>query len=173
VVDERQDTEVEAVAVVVPSEPAPLTPRQRAARRRHRRRVIGSLLFVAVAIGVFAAAYFSFVDSSDSSDDASSTSTSLPTTTTTPKANGPYQVITGVNIRQGPATTSPSVGTLKTGEVVFVACVVDGEAVDGPTGPSTKWLKLTGFVTGYLTVQYVDLGADLTTPGKIPACPSA
>ena len=55
---------------------------------------------------------------------------------------------------------------------MFVTCVIDGESIDGPTGPSTKWVRLGGFgPTGYVTVQYVDLGADLQTPGKIPACP--
>ena len=88
--------------------------------------------------------------------------------------SSPYRVITGVNIRQGPGTSTPSLGTIETGHIVFFTCVVDGEPVDGPKGPSTKWLRLIGFgPSGYLTVQYVDLGADLDIPGKIPVCPTA
>lgn len=167
-VDEPREDEV------APGAPAPLTPRQRATRRRHRRRVLGVLVFVLVAGGVFAAAYFALAGPDNSSNVATGPTTELTTTTTGPKAAGPYRVITGVNIRQGPGTTFPSVGTIETGHVVFVTCVVDGQPVDGPTGPSTKWLRLIGFgPTGYLTVQYVDLGTDLSVPGKIPVCPAS
>ena len=167
-VDEPQEDEV------APGAPAPLTPRQRATRRRHRRRVLGVLVFVLVAGGVFAAAYFALAGPDNSSNVATGPTTELTTTTTGPKAAGPYRVITGGNIRQGPGTTFPSVGTIETGHVVFVTCVVDGQSVDGPTGPSTKWLRLIGFgPTGYLTVQYVDLGTDLSVPGKIPVCPAS
>jgi uncharacterized protein YraI len=129
-------------------------------------------LFILVAAGVIAATYFSFAGSSDSSTDATRP-TSLATTTTGPNVAGPYRVITGVNIRQGPGTNFPSVGTIETGHKVFVTCVVDGQPVDGPSGPSTKWLRLIGFgPTGYLTVQYVAIGSDLNVPGKIPVCAS-
>jgi hypothetical protein len=152
---------------------APLTPRQRRARRRHRRRVVGVLVFLLVAAGVLAATYLSLAGPDDSSKDATRPSTELTTTTTGPPVAGPYRVTTGVNIRQGPGTTYPSVGTIETGRVVFVTCVVDGQPVDGPRGPSTKWLRLIGFgPAGYLTVQYVDLGSDLDVPGKIPVCAS-
>jgi hypothetical protein len=150
--------------------PAPLTARQVRARRRRRRRTIGTLLFLAVAIGIFAAAYFVFVGTDDSSDRAATTSIAV-TTTSVPKPAGPYRVTTGVNVRQGPGTTFPSVGTIETGHVVFVSCVVDGQPVDAPTGPVTKWLRLTGFgPVGYLTVAYVDVGDDLNVEGKIPTC---
>jgi hypothetical protein len=168
VVDERQDAESE------PAGPSPLTPRQRAARRRHRRRVFGVFVFLAVAVGVVAAAYFTFVGPDDSPDVATRPRAELTTTTTGAPVAGPYRVTTGVNIRQGPGTTYPAVGTIETGHVVFVTCVLDGESVVGPAGPSTKWLRLIGFgPPGYLTVQYVDVGGDLAVPGKIPICPSA
>jgi hypothetical protein len=140
------------------------------ARRRRRRRIIGTLLFLAVAVGVFAAAYFVLV--ADDSSDRADTATSAPVTTTTaPKAAGPYRVTTGVNIRQGPGTTFPAVGAVETGRQVFVSCVIDGQPVDAPSGPITKWLRLTGFgPAGYLTVAYVDVGNDLNVPGKIPPC---
>ena len=150
--------------------PAPRTARQVRARRRRRRRTIGTLLFVVVAVGVFAAAYFVLV-ADDSSDRAASTTSAPVTVTTAPKPAGPYRVTTGVNIRQGPGTTFPSVGTIETGRQVFVSCVIDGQPVDGPSGPITKWLRLTGFgPTGYLTVAYVDVGDDLNVAGKIPPC---
>ena len=141
------------------------------ARRRRRRRILGTLLFVAVAVGVFAAAYFVLV-ADDSSDRAASTDEpARVTVTTAPKPAGPYRVTTGVNIRQGPGTTFPSVGTIETGRQVFVSCVIDGQPVDSPSGPITKWLRLTGFgPAGYLTVAYVDTGDDLNVAGKIPPC---
>jgi uncharacterized protein YraI len=140
------------------------------ARRRRRRRTIGTLLFLTVAIGVCAAAYFALFGD-DSSDRASTTTSSLVTTASAPKPAGPYRVTTGVNIRQGPGTTFPAVGAIETGRQVFVSCVIEGQPVDAPSGPTTKWLRLTGFgPAGYLTVAYVDVGDDLNVPGKIPPC---
>jgi uncharacterized protein YraI len=140
------------------------------ARRRRRRRIIGTLLFLAVAIGVFATAYVALFGD-DSSDNAATTTSALVTTTTVPKPAGPYRVTTGVNIRQGPGTTFPPVGAIESGHMVFVSCVIDGQSVDGPSGPITKWLRLTGFgPAGYLTLAYVDVGDDLNVPGRIPPC---
>jgi hypothetical protein len=150
--------------------PPPLTPRQVRARRRRRRRILGTLLFLAVAAGVFAAVYFVLV-ADDSSDRAATPTSAAVTITTAPKPAGPYRVTTGVNIRQGPGTTFPAVGAIETGHQVFVSCVIDGQPVDAPSGPTTKWLRLTGFgPAGYLTVAYVDVGDDLNVPGRIPAC---
>jgi uncharacterized protein YraI len=76
-----------------------------------------------------------------------------------------------VNVRQGPGTNFPTVGTIQTGAQVFASCVTEGAPVDGPTGQVTKWLRLTGFgPIGYLTVAYVDTGDDLNVAGKIPVC---
>ncbi len=56
---------------------------------------------------------------------------------------------------------------------MFVACVIDGESVAGPAGPTTKWVRLAGFgPQGYVTVVYVTMGSDLDVPGKIPVCGS-
>jgi hypothetical protein len=100
--------------------PPPIPARQVRARRRRHRRVLGTLLFFAVAIGVFAGAYFVLIDD-DSPDRGAATATSAGVTSTTvhPPA-GPYRVTTGVNVRQGPGTTFPTVGTIETGHVVFV-----------------------------------------------------
>jgi hypothetical protein len=162
-VDEVTDEDVPAAPV--------LTARQVRARRRRRRRLIGTFVFLAVAVGILAAAYFVLVAPDDSSSDEAGPLSSIVTTTSAPRPNGPYRVTAGVNIRQGPGTNFPAVGNVETGRPVFVACVVDGQPVDAPTGPTTKWLKLTGFgPAGYLTAAYVDVGGDLDVPGKIPVC---
>ena len=124
-----------------------------------------------VAVAIFAAAYFT-VAGDDSADET--TGTTVPeasTSTTAVKPFGPYQVTAGVNLRQGPGTTFPTVATIETGHKVFVSCVTDGEVVDGPNGPIGQWLKTTGFgPQGYLTVLYVDTKDDLRN-NAIPACP--
>lgn len=125
-----------------------------------------------VAAGVLGAAYLAVAGPDDSSDRSrASTASTGPTTTTVGKPAGPYRVTTGVNVRQGPGTNTPSVGTIQTGHEVFVECVAEGQPVDGPNGPVTKWLRLTGFgPVGYVTVLYVDVGDDLNVAGKIPVC---
>jgi len=156
-----------------PAGPAPLTPRQVRARRRRRRRAIGVVVFLLVALGIIGVAYFAVADPGDDSSgraDSAGSSTS-PTTTTVVKPAGPYRVTTGVNVRQGPGTDFPTVGTIETGHMVFASCVIEGAPVQGPSGPVTKWLRLAGFgPAGYLTVAYVDTGDDLNVAGKIPAC---
>jgi hypothetical protein len=156
-----------------PASRATLTPRQLRARRRRRRRVAGVVIFLAVACGVLGAAYLAMAGSDDSSSGStrSSTAPAGATTTTVAKPAGPYRVTTGVNVRQGPGTNYPTVGMIETGYQVFVSCVAEGTPVDGPSGPVTKWLRLSGFgPVGYLTVVYVDIGDDLNIAGKIPAC---
>ena len=129
-------------------------------------------MFIAVAVAVIAGAYFTLSGSDDASNDAAGDAGLTTTTiTTVPKPSGPYRVTTGVNVRQAPSTTSASVSTIELGHIVFVACVTDGESVNGPKGASTKWARLGGFAAGgYLTVQYIDMGTDLDVPGKIPIC---
>jgi hypothetical protein len=148
-------------------------PRQVRARRRRRRRRFGVVVFIAVAVGVFAAAYVGLSSDNNSSVNNDSAIAIAPTTTTVAKPLGPYKVTTGVHVRQGAGTSFPAVGTIELGHDVFVACYVDGEAVDSPSGPITQWLKLTGFGPhGWVTALYVSTGDDLTN-NRIPPCPSS
>ena len=80
---------------------------------------------------------------------------------------------TGLNVRQGPGTTFPTVGVVEQGRDVIVACVIDGEPVTAATGATSQWLKVTGaWPAGYVSAAYVLTGDDLLA-SKIPACPSA
>ena len=108
------------------------------ARRPSSPSPIGTLLFVAVAVGVFAAAYFALVARRLVRPTRPARRARPVTTTTAPKPAGPYKVTTGVNMRQGPGTTFPSVGTIETGRAVLVVCVIEGEPVDGPNGTNSQ-----------------------------------
>lgn len=127
---------------------------------------------VVVALGVIVANAVGGGDD-DSTSAAKSTSSSASTTTTLPLA-GPYKVTDGINVRGGPGSTFPVLGQIETGNTVLVACAIDGESVAGPSGATTKWLRI--FVIGppsYVTAAYVAVGADLTNAGVIPTCPPA
>jgi hypothetical protein len=148
-------------------------PRQVRARRRRRRRRFGVVVFLAVAVGVFVAAYVGLAGNDNSSDTTTGQSViaAAATTTTAVKSFGPYKVTTGVHVRQGAGTSFPAVGTIEVGHEVFVACYVDGEVVASPNGPIPQWLKLTGFGPhGWVTALYVSTGDDLTN-NRIPPCP--
>ena len=99
-----------------------------------------------------------------------------PTTTLPPlPPPKPFKITvgTGVNVRVGPGTTYKVVGTVETGIEVLVVCEVDGEAVDGPIGATTKWLRITyNDLTGYVTAQFVSTGAALNDPTAIGPCPN-
>jgi hypothetical protein len=161
------------VAAPVPA-PEERSPRQVRARRRRRRRLLGTLLFVIVAVGVVAAAYFVFAGGGDNSasSNATSASTTTPATTVAAFFSGSYKTTAGVNVRQSPATTAPTVATVEQGHAVTVVCVANGETVNAPSGPNPQWLKVAGsWPVGYISAAYVDTGQDLTTK-KIPACTS-
>jgi uncharacterized protein YraI len=137
--------------------------------------VSGILLFVVVALGIFAFAAFALTGGDDSRDEATTTTATVAavTTTTAPPYAGSYKVTDGVNVRQGPGTTFPTAGTIEVGHSVLVVCVAQGQPVNGPNGPDPQWLKITGIgPTGYVTSIYVATGDDLHN-GKIPACPAA
>jgi uncharacterized protein YraI len=77
-----------------------------------------------------------------------------------------------VNVRKGPGTNYSSLGTLELGTKVLVVCVIDGQTIDGPSGPTSKWVRITGApLVGYVTGQYVATGAAIDDRSIIPVCP--
>lgn len=154
-------------------EPVARNPRQVRARRRRRRRQIGTLVFVLVAGAILAIAYFAVAGGDDSTDGATGT-TSGATTTTVPPFAASYPVITGVNVRPTPGTSSPTLATIEQGHDLTVLCVVDGETVTAASGKVTnQWLKVQGlWPAGYVSAAFVSTGEDLTSQ-KIPVCPAA
>ena len=170
--DESEELEPSAEPAVQPA-PVARNPRQVRARRRRRRRQFGTLLFIVVAVGVVAAAYFSLAGDDGSSTSGTSTTAALATTTVAPPFSATYKATTGLNVRQGPATNVPTVGVVETGRDVIVACVVEGELVNAPSGPNSHWLKVTGpGPVGYVSAAFVAVGDDLRAQ-KIPTCPAA
>jgi uncharacterized protein YgiM (DUF1202 family) len=139
-------------------------------RRRRWRRAIGVLAFAAVAVALGTLAFKELAGPGSGRDAASPVGTSTTIVPTLPPA-GPYKVTDGLNVRTGPGRTFPVVGTIELGKEVMVSCVIDGESVDGPNGPTTKWLRVTSAnVTGYVTSQYVATGAAVSNPAVIPRC---
>jgi uncharacterized protein YgiM (DUF1202 family) len=87
----------------------------------------------------------------------------------------PFKVAaaTGVNVRQGPGLTYPIAGTIENGNDVSVVCVIDGDSINGPGGPTTKWVRIQfNTLTGYVSAAYVAAGAALNDPAQIGHCPS-
>jgi uncharacterized protein YgiM (DUF1202 family) len=149
--------------------PAPPLTTARRARRRRWRRALGVLAFSVAAVAI---ATFAFQQIAGPGSRHESAGSSPPTTvvTTLPPA-GPYKVTDGLNVRTGPGRSFPAVGTIDLGKEVMVACVIDGEMVDGPSGPTNKWLLVTSAnVAGYVTSQYVATGAAVNDPAVIPRC---
>jgi hypothetical protein len=146
--------------------------RRRRARRRRLRRVFGTLVFLAIGVGICALAYFTFKGSDDDSAEPVS-STVLATTTPPIPPAGPFKVTDGVNVRKGPGTSFERIATIDQGKEVMVVCVTEGGVVTGPNGPTTKWVRVTsGSVTGYVTSEFVATGAALDNPAVIPRCTS-
>jgi hypothetical protein len=144
------------------------TRRSRRVRWHRRRRWIGFLVFTLVAAGVLGLAYTTV---SGGDDPASVTATVLATTTPPVPPAGPFAVTAGVNVRSGPGTTYPSVGTVDAGKPVMVTCVATGETIDGPRGSVNTWVRVTApGVTGFVTSQYVATGAAISDPHVIPPC---
>lgn len=136
------------------------------------------LFTVVVLVGVGAGAVLFGSNANDSNDDGSSSQDgSSPSSTTTTQLLIPslrsYKVTTGVNVRSGPGTTYSVVGTVETGYEVLAVCVIDGETIPGPLGPSNKWLRVAfNQLTGYITSQYVAVGTAINDPSVIPVCTS-
>ena len=154
-------------------ERVPLNPRQVRARRRRRRRQLGTLVFVVVAVGVLGAAYLALAGGDDTSSTEATSTSALVTTTVAPPFSSKYKTTTGINVRQGPGTSTPTVATVEQGREVTVTCVVQGEVVNAPSGPNPQWLKVTDpGAAGYVSAAFVSTGDDLRA-NKIPACPAA
>jgi len=157
------------------SPPAPRRP-----RRSHHGLAFALLFLVVVLIGLGAGAALFGVDADDitgdSSGDVSAAGDATDITTTTVPAlpaPRPYKVTDGVNVRSGPATSYSIVGTVETGYEVSVVCAIDGEVIDGPLGPTNKWLRIQlNALTGYVTSEYVDTGGAINDPAIIGTCPS-
>jgi len=150
--------------------PPPLNPRQVRARRRRRRRQFGTLLFLLVAGGILATAYFAVAG--DDGSDSKASGPGTPTTTVAPQFIARYKVTTGINVRQAPATNAAQVGTVSQGAEVAALCVTEGQSVTGGSQASTQWLKVFGpWPLGYVSAAFVDTGEDLVTK-KIPTCPA-
>lgn len=165
-----------------PETPLPPPPRRR--RRRIRSSAKFWVAFVIVVLGGVAAAA-ALVGSGDSEqrlgnrveagrgDKGSGSSGGDATTTTAPAFEGfrEYAVTDGVNIRSGPGTTYGVLGTVQTGHKVFVICWAEGDTIDGPSGPTNKWVKVVfGTTIGYITNQFVDTRADINNPQLIAMC---
>jgi hypothetical protein len=144
----------------------------RRARWHRRRRWIGFLVFILVAAGVMAVAWSALSGGNDPKQ-VTATSVVVTTTPAIPPA-GPFKVTDGVNVRTGPATSYPSVGTIDLGKEVMVTCVTTGESVTGPRGAVTTWVHVTASgVAGYVTSQYVATGTAIDDPHVIPPCAPA
>ena len=143
--------------------------RLRRAQWHRRRRWIGFAAFLVVAAVVLGLAYASI---SGGDDGAGVTASSTIATTTPPiPPAGPYKVTDGVNVRTGPATTYPSVGTIELGKEVMVTCVAIGQTVTGPHGAVSTWVHVTApGIEGFVTSQYVATGPAIDDPHVIPPC---
>ena len=150
-----------------PSAPRHATTRR--VRRRRWRRALGVLAFAVAAVAIGTLAFKEVAGPGSRNPSAGSSVTTIVATTLPPA--GPYKVTDGLNVRTGPGRTFPTVGTIELGKEVMVACVIEGETVDGPNGPTTKWLRVTSAnVTGYVTSQFVATGAAVSDPAVIPRC---
>ena len=154
-----------------PSSPsAPDRAATRRVRRRRWRRAIGVLVFAAATVAIGSLAFKELAGPKSGRDIASPEAASTTIVATLPPA-GPYKVTDGLNVRTGPGRAFPTVGTIDLGKEVLVSCVIDGESVDGPKGPTSKWLRVTSAnMTGYVTSQYVATGAAIDDPAVVPRC---
>ena len=161
------------------SDLAPPAPRRR--RRKHRGLAFAVLFLIIVLIGLGAGAALFGVDGDDitgdnsKNGDVSTPGETTSTTTTIPPLPPPrpYKVTDGVNVRSGPGTSYSILGTVETGYEVSVVCVIDGEVVDGPLGPTNKWLRVQlNAITGYVTAEYVATAGAINDPAVMGICPS-
>src|SRR5688572_6497191 len=58
-----------------------------------------------------------------------------------------------VNVRSGPSSTAPSVGSLSGGQAIAILCQEVGSNVSGPGGATTLWNRMSG--GRYVSHSYV------------------
>jgi hypothetical protein len=141
-------------------------------RRKRRRRLAAFwVVFLLILVGGVAAGFALFGGGDDDSTSAATT-TAVPSDLPNIPPAKLYKVTDGVNIRSGPGTTFRAVGTVETGFEVLVICQAEGENVNGPVGPSNKWLYVQyNDVNGYVTSQYVAVGPAINDLKVIGPCP--
>lgn len=108
---------------------------------------------------------------------AARSATIPPSTTTTTWAPAPsgsgrsYRVTHDVAIREGPGTSSPSVGQIPADTWVVVSCVTEGEVINDIWGADPYWdfVNYNG-VAGYVTDEWVDTQSDVRNRSILPAC---
>lgn len=77
-----------------------------------------------------------------------------------------------VNVRSGPTTTAPSVGSLSGGQAVSILCQEVGTNVNGPGGATTLWNRLSG--GRYVSHSYIkDVVGTPVKCDEIPVTASA
>lgn len=96
-------------------------------------------------------------------------STLVPPTLPRPRK---YEVIDGVNLRQGPATNTAVITKFEDKTKVRVVCKTVGQDVTGKDGTTNLWLRidLGQFGIGYATALYIDTGDDIEDPTRIGDC---
>jgi uncharacterized protein YraI len=110
------------------------------------------------------------------SNDANRATTTTVTSTPAPALPEPmlYKVTDGVNVRTGPSTSFAIVTQVELGREVLVVCQIEGQTVDGPRGPTNRWLRVSiENKTGYVTAQYVDTRGAIQDLNVIGNCPAA
>jgi uncharacterized protein YgiM (DUF1202 family) len=141
-------------------------------RRKRRRRVIAFWVLFLLLLGGGVAAGFALVGSGDDGSARVAPTTTVGSGLPNIPSAKLYKVTTGVNVRAGPGTTYRALGAVETGVEVLVICQIDGQVVNGPNGPSKKWLYVDhNGIKGYITAQYVAIGAALDDPKVTAVCP--
>ncbi|GAA4907337.1 uncharacterized protein YraI [Stackebrandtia albiflava] len=75
----------------------------------------------------------------------------------------------GLNVRQGPNTSSAVVGSVDTGDAVWIACQAYGEYVTNTYGFTSNIWDYSTALGGYLADAYMATGHDGRIPG-VPLC---
>ena len=141
-------------------------------RRKRRRRIIAFWILFLLLVAGGAAAVFALVGSGDDGAPRVAPTTTVGSGLPNIPPAKLYKVTTGVNVRSGPGTTYRALGAVETGVEVLVICQIDGQAVNGPAGPTNKWLYVDhNGIKGYITAQYVAMGAALDDPTVTAVCP--